>query len=155
MEAMTDASSTRPTAVTRSTMGMLRWRGGALDLTLAWLVVVLAGAAYLVLPGGSFLRLLLAVGVLFFAPGYLLIEAATAPAKRGADRAAKAWLAIGTSPAIVGIIALATAVLPGGFRAGSIVLATTVGCLGLAGIAYWRRAADARAATTARVLAPA
>ncbi|MHB1261120.1 MAG: DUF1616 domain-containing protein [Thermoplasmatota archaeon] len=110
-----------------------------LDLAACVGLVALACLAFLALPGGSFLRMSLAFTVLFFAPGYLLIEAAAGPARSMSSRGLRASLAIGVSPALVGLLALATAVLPGGFRPAPIVVLLAVACLGLAGAAFWRR----------------
>lgn len=123
------------------------WSGG-LDLLACTALVALACLAAVALPEGSALRLALALPALFFAPGYLLAEAAAGPAKAASSRAVRPLLAIGMSPAIVGLLALATAGLPGGFRAGSIVLLFAVVCFGLAGAALWRRKAHVRQATS-------
>jgi len=133
-----------------------RWweRAGPFDLVASCALVALAAVAYATLSGGSGLRVALAVPVLFFVPGYLLIEAVSVTAA-GRHRAIHAWIAVGVSPAIVGLLALATVLLPGGFQGGSIVGVVTAACFALAGCAFWRRRrASARAveprATAAR-----
>lgn len=104
--------------------------------------LALGGAlAFASLPDGSPLRVLLAAGVLFFAPGYLLLQALPIPHTSRWSRATHAFLAIGISPAIVGLLALGTAMVPGGFRPGPIVAVVTLACLGFAGVAWYRRAA--------------
>ena len=119
------------------------WSGG-LDLLACGILVGLACLAAIALPEGAGLRFALAMGVLLFAPGYLLVEAAAGPAKAASSRVLRAVLAVGISPALVGLLALATAGLPGGFRAGPIVLLLAVACLGMAGAALWRRRAHVR-----------
>lgn len=121
-------------------------RAGPFDLAACCALVALAAAGYLLLPGGSGLRVALAVPVLFFVPGYVLIEATSVTPTAGRRRAIHAWLAIGVSPAVVGLLGLSTAFLPGGFQGGSIVGVVTGACLALAGCAFWRRQrASARA----------
>jgi len=127
-----DGGSDRPWKATRA------WRGG-LDLVSCAALVAVGCLAAAALPAGSALRLALALPVLLFAPGYLLVEAAAGPARQASSRAMRGLLAIGVSPALVGLVALATAGLPGGFRAGSIVLLLAVVCAALAGAALWRR----------------
>jgi uncharacterized membrane protein len=51
----------------------------------------------------------------------------------------RALATIGLSPAVVGLAALATALVPGGFRPANIIASVTFTCLGLAAIAVWRR----------------
>lgn len=119
---------------------------GDLDL---WACVALVGLACLAattLPDGSVLRLAIALLALLVAPGYLLIEAAAGPARSAAARLRRSALAIGASPGLFGLVALATAGLPGGFRPASIVLLVGVTCLGLAGAALWRRRMHVRQA---------
>jgi uncharacterized membrane protein len=134
-----------PLAALRKSPGKPWWtRPGRLDLVACAALAALAGVAFLALPGGSVLRMALALSVLFFVPGYLLIEAAVGPARRSGARAVRALLAIGASPPLVGLLALATALLPGGFRAGPIVALLCVTCLSLAAAAAWRRAMPSR-----------
>lgn len=133
-----------PLATLRRSPGKRWWtQPGRLDLVACAALAVLAGVAFLSLPGGSVLRMALAFSVLFFVPGYLLVEAAAGPARRSGSRAVRALLAIGVSPPLVGLLALATAILPGGFRAGPIVALLCVACLSLAAAAAWRRGAHA------------
>jgi uncharacterized membrane protein len=115
-----------------------------LDLAACAGLVLLAAVAFLFLPEGSSLRLALGLGVLFFAPGYLLIEASAGPAPSRSSRAARLGLAIGASPALVGVLALATAVLPEGFRPVPIVVLLVVASFVLAGAAVWRRGTPTR-----------
>lgn len=107
-------------------------------------VAALAGLAFLTLPGGSVLRVSLSAAILFFVPGYLLLEAAAGPAANLRSSLLRSALAIGISPAIVGLLALATALAPQGFRPAAIVVAVTLGCFALAGVATWRRFAQHR-----------
>ncbi len=123
---------------------MMRIKQLDLDLIAACIVAALAGLAFMTMPGGSPLRVALALAVLFFVPGYLLIEAVAQPAVSRQRRVVRAWIAIGVSPAVVGLLALATVALPGGFRPASIVATLTVACVGLAGVGIWRRRRAAR-----------
>lgn len=102
-------------------------------------VVLLAGLAFLTLSGGSVLRVILSATILFFVPGYLLMEAAVGSAATLRSSFLRIGLAIGISPALVGLLALATSLLPPGFRPGTIVAAVTLGCFALAGVAAWRQ----------------
>ncbi len=121
-----------------SGISVLRWNG-SLDLVLSCAVVALAALAYMMSSDGSALRVALALTVLFFIPGYLLIEASVGPSAERRVRVMRACVAVGLSPAIVGLLALATAILPGGFRPASIVVAVTVACFVFAGLAFVRR----------------
>lgn len=117
----------------------LRW----LDLSGSTILVVLGAFAALSLPEGP-LRLLLTLPVLLFAPGYLLLQAFVVPPARGAAVGWQCLASLGISPAVVGLLALSTAIVEGGFRVGAIVLMTTIGSLGLAAAALVRRRSVAR-----------
>jgi uncharacterized membrane protein len=111
------------------------------DLVGCCVLVASAVAAFVGLPEGSALRLAIALPVLFFAPGYLLIEAVAGPVKSAGARGVRALLAIGVSPALVGLLALGAAALPAGFKAGPIVVLLAVACATLAVAGFWRRRA--------------
>ena len=130
------------------------WLGLA-DLAAAGAVTLLAAAAQMLLPAGSWLRVGLACAILFFVPGYLLVEAAVGPALGVRRRLARAAFAVGLSPPVVGLLALATALAPHGFRSWAIVVSVTSACLVLAGVAALRRFAvdDAAAAVPHAALA--
>lgn len=137
-------SGARPTAADRSTKAEAGGNAGPLqhiDLVIAVAIALGGALAFTSLPGGSPLRVVLAAGVLFFAPGYLLLQALPIPHITRWSRATHAFLAVGISPAIVGLLALGTAMIPGGFRPGPIVAVVTLACLGFAGVAWYRRAA--------------
>lgn len=87
------------------------------------------------------LRMGLALAVLFFVPGHLLLAAATRVPTRAGQRPARALVALGVSPALVGVLALATSLTPWGFRPASIVAVVTAACFVLAGVAAYRRRA--------------
>jgi uncharacterized membrane protein len=108
----------------------------------------LAIAAYVAtaLPGGSPARLALAAAIVFVLPGYLLLEAAVPTLGSASRRGLRAVAALGVSPAVVGLAALSTALVQGGFRPANIVLVVTLLCLLLAGAALVRRATAGRAA---------
>lgn len=114
------------------------------DLLACCLLVAAACAAFAGLAEGSPLRMAAALPVLFFAPGYLLIEAVAGPVKEKAQHAVRAIVAIGVSPGIVGLLALAAAVLPAGFHAAPIVLLLAVACGVMAAAGLWRRVAHVR-----------
>lgn len=111
----------------------------ALDLAAAFALAVVAALGFAFLGEGSALRLALTLPILFFVPGYLLIETVAGRAHGLQSRLVRGLVAIGVSPAIVGLLALSTALLPGGFRAATIVVVVTVTCFVLAGVAVWRR----------------
>ena len=123
------------------------------DLLACCILVAAACAAYAWLPGGSPLRMAAAVSILFFVPGYLLGEAVAGPARTASSRALRALVAVGTSPAIVGLLALGTAVLPGGFRPLPILALLAVACAAMAAAALWRRIAHRRQAVSRPALA--
>ena len=94
----------RPTAAGNSLARLASARPwmASLDLAVCAVLVLLASLAFIALPEGSLLRLALGLTVLFFAPGYLLIEACAGPAESrhvehricGAD--ANLYLAVAT-----------------------------------------------------------
>lgn len=109
------------------------------------LVVGAAFGAYGLPPGP--LRMALALSLLLFAPGYLLLQAFVVPAARGTALLWQALASVGLSPALVGLFALATSVVQGGFSLGAIVILVTLGSLGMGVAALVRRRALVRAAT--------
>lgn len=113
-------------------------RADAFDLGVPCAIALLAAAAQ-AFAGGGVMQVALGLAMLFFVPGHLLMAAA-APAPMGAgQRAVRAVVALGVSLPLVGLLALGTALLPGGFQAGSIVAAVTAACLALGAVAAWRR----------------
>lgn len=118
------------------------WRR-SIDLLVAASLVLVAGLAALALPGGG-VRLAITVPVLMLAPGYLLLQALLVPARSVGDRGRHLLLSLGVSPAVLGLMALSTAIVPGGFTEGVILAVVTLGCLVLAGVGYRRRRATAR-----------
>lgn len=124
-------------------------RADLLDLGIPVALALLAALAML-MPAGSGARLALALTMLFFVPGHLLIAAFTrVPTSRG-QRPMRALAALGVSPPLVGILALATTLLPGGFRPTAIVIVITIACLALAAVALFRRSKPAAAASPLR-----
>ncbi|HEX2065559.1 MAG TPA: DUF1616 domain-containing protein [Candidatus Thermoplasmatota archaeon] len=126
---MTDAPAAQPTP---------RRLGRALDLAVAAGLAVVAALLATGLPAGSTLRAAAALPILLLVPGYLLIEATVTSTARG-QRALHALVGLGVSPPLVALLALATALLPGGFRSGTIIGLVTLACLALAAVAAWRR----------------
>src|SRR5688572_29525275 len=106
------------------------------DLLACCAVLAAACLAAIALPAGAVARLALDAALVLVSAGYRLVEAAAGPARDRRARAVRALLAVGFSPALVGLVALATAFLPGGFRAGPIVLLVGLVCAGLAVAAF-------------------
>lgn len=112
--------------------------GRVLDLAAAATLATLAALLVSSLPDGSLLRAAVTLPILLLVPGYLLIEATVTSVKPG-QRAMHALVGLGVSPPLVGLLALATVLLPGGFSGAAIVGTVTFACLGLAALAMWRR----------------
>lgn len=110
-----------------------------LDIGIAGGAMV-AAALVSLLPDGNPLRAAVALPVLLVAPGYLALQAIS---HRPRHDALHFMAAIGLSLPLVGLLALATSTVPGGFTVGAIVVVVTLGCLTLGGVAYIRRAAVA------------
>lgn len=138
-------SSDRPDAsdARRSSGGAAR-STASIDLLVAGGLALVAGLAAVGLPDGSTLRMVVVLPILLLVPGYLLLQALIVPARSPATRGRHALLSLGVSPAVLGLLALATAIVPGGFTPGVILVVVTVGCLALAGLGYRRRRAKAR-----------
>lgn len=113
-------------------------RADLVDLGIPCAVAVLAAVA-MWMPAGSASRVALALAMLFFVPGHLLIAAFTRPPTMAGQRPMRALVALGVSPPLVGLLALSTSLLPGGFRPVAIVTVVTLACLVLAGVAAFRR----------------
>jgi hypothetical protein len=118
-----------------------------LDIVVASGLVLTAFAASTSLPPGP-LRLALVLPMLLFAPGYLLLQAFVVPAATGSRRGWQALAALGISPAVLGLLALLTSVVQGGFREDAILALTALGSLafGMAGLV--RRRSLARASSS-------
>ena len=115
-----------------------------LDIAAASLLAVVAAAASAYLAAGSPLRLALTLPMLLFVPGYLLLQAFVVPAATGMPRVWQALASLGISPALVGLFALLTSVVEGGFRLGAIVALSLIGCLALGAAGLVRRRALAQ-----------
>lgn len=102
-------------------------------------LAVLALLAAIALPDGSTLRLAIVLPILLLAPGYLLLQALLVPTRSLADRGRHLLVSVGLSPAVLGLLALTTAIVPGGFKPASILAVVTAGSLLFAGIALRRR----------------
>ncbi|MHB1262098.1 MAG: DUF1616 domain-containing protein [Thermoplasmatota archaeon] len=118
-----------------------------LDIAIAGSLGIAATAAAVSLPPST-LRTVLALPMILFVPGYLLLQAFVVPAAAGRTRTWQAFASIGISPAILGLMALSTSIVQGGFRLGAILMVTTLGCLAFATTALLRRRALAHAAST-------
>ncbi|HUR63720.1 MAG TPA: DUF1616 domain-containing protein [Candidatus Thermoplasmatota archaeon] len=108
------------------------------DLAAAALLALLGALVATSLPAGSTLRAAATLPILLVVPGYLLIEA-TVTSKGKGQRGLHALLGIGVSPPLVALLALATAIVPGGFHAPAIIALVTLACLALAAVAALRR----------------
>lgn len=109
------------------------------DLLIAAPLAVLAALLASLLPAGNPVRIVLTLTILLTVPGYLLLQAIFVPARPIRSRAIQALLGIGVSPVIVGLLALSTALLVGGFGATAIIVTVTLTCLALALVAFVRR----------------
>ena len=110
------------------------------DLAACAAAVMLSAWAYLSLPERDPLRLLVSAPMLVFVPGYLLVEAFRSSRQPFKRRVLSAAVAPGATIALLGLLALSTAVLPGGFRPDSIVTIVTLACIGLVAAASYHRA---------------
>lgn len=148
------ASSEKPLPPAEESRAEVR---GPTDVVVA--VALALGAAVLVALGPASLgpiRVVFAAAVVFFVPGYLLLEAAM-PARgpEPASRLFRVAAAVGLSPAVVGLLALSTALVPGGFKPMNIVALVTLACVGLAALAlHRRRAPSVRLVESARSSPP-
>lgn len=115
------------------------------DLMLACAFVVVGVVAVGLVPDGSVLRFILVAPVLFVVPGYLLIQACVVKESKRRSRLTHVLLAVGVTPPVLGLIALATALVPGGFRLAFIAAAVAVACFGMAALADYRRTQHALA----------
>lgn len=125
--------------------------GQKVDLLAGVALTFVAVFAVVFLPAGSLLRAFLAAPVLFVVPGYLLIQALVVPAASIRSRVVHGLVALGVSPGVVGLLALSTAVVDGGFRPIPIVTVVTVASLLFAGIALYRRSARLASPSRAHV----
>jgi uncharacterized membrane protein len=108
------------------------------DLAAAAALALLGALVAASLPAGSTLRAAVTLPILLVVPGYLLIEA-TVTSKAHGQRGLHALFGIGVSPPLVALLALATAIVPGGFHAPAIIALVTLACLALAAVAALRR----------------
>lgn len=102
-------------------------------------LAIIAALVASVTPAGNPLRLFVTLPIILVVPGYLLIQVFMVPARSTAARCVHALLGVGVSPALLGLLAMSTALLPGGFRPYTIILAVTLACLVMAGVAAARR----------------
>ncbi|HVL87020.1 MAG TPA: DUF1616 domain-containing protein [Candidatus Thermoplasmatota archaeon] len=123
--------ATAPTVDLRSVLAS--W-----DLLAAAALAVLAAAAASALAPGDLLRVAIALPIALTVPGYLLVEALVGPSRR-TSRSFHLLAGIGVSPGVVGLLALATSLAPGGFTVAGIVLSVAAACLALSAVALWRR----------------
>lgn len=119
---------------------------------LGCILATMAAWAATALPPGELVRVLLTLPVILFVPGYLALQAVVGmPRER--DQRRQAMAALGLSPAIVGLVALATALAPGGFKLVVIANAILATCILLAAGAVARRIVVADRTSKQRVFA--
>lgn len=111
---------------------------GVGDLFLSIVLVLVAPAAFLLVPSGSLLRAVVVLPALLVVPGYLLLQAVE-PRRRALGRVRHAGLSLGLSFPLVGLAVLVVAATPWGMRPIPIVAAVTAANLGLAAAAVGRR----------------
>lgn len=124
------------------------------DIIGAASLAVLAALVAFVVPDGAAFRVYVTLAILLTVPGYLLIQTGVVPTRRHRTRAKHLLLGVGVSPVVVGLAALSTAAVDGGFKPAPIVVMVTVVCVSLALIAFIRRSlhqdAPAQVATSAQ-----
>jgi hypothetical protein len=135
------AKSERPKAAAKAESASWPW----IDVVAASLVAVAAAFTSSAMPASG-LRMVFGLAMLLFVPGYLLLQAFAVPVPSGRDRLWQALASLGISPAVVGLLALMTSIVQGGFRLGVIVVLVTLACLGFGVAALVRRRALAHAA---------
>ena len=129
--------------------------GSVADVLVAVGVLLVAAVLATVGDGAGVVRYLFAGLVVFLVPGYLLLEALLPSNQPGAPpRAWRLAAAVGLSPALVGLLALATALVPGAFRPGTIIAVITLACIAFAAVAVLRRQRGVAAAAAAHRTSP-
>jgi uncharacterized membrane protein len=118
--------------------GLARLKRSADILVVVGLALASAAAAA-VSPAASTARVVLAGPSVLLAPGYLLLQALLVPTRSRRVRGRHLLFSLGLSPALVGLLALSTAIVPGGFKRAVIAAVVTVGCVAFAGVGLWRR----------------
>lgn len=126
-----DAESTAGADVPPHRRGSRAWA----DVAAAVVTLVGAQWAASALPDSNPLRLVLAALVLFAAPGYLVL-AASRPRR---PRLRHVVFAVGLSPPTVALCALASALVPNGFKPTTIMAFVTAAGVSLGAIALLRR----------------
>lgn len=114
-------------------------RPNGMDLVLGSAIAIAAGLAAIYHPDRLVLRGVLTVPALLVVPGYLLLQAILPSIDAAPTRTQQGVLALGISPALVGLVALSTAVTPWGFHRTPIILGVMLTSLGLAGTVLYRR----------------
>jgi uncharacterized membrane protein len=110
------------------------------DLALVYLWTIAAAASiYIPVLNGSFLRVLLALPMILFFPGYSLI-CSLFPGKKEIDGIERLALSFGLSIAVVPLIGLVLNYTPWGIRLDPVVISLVIFTLGMAIIAQFRRA---------------
>lgn len=109
------------------------------DLLAAIVLVILAFWATVALPPGSWARVAVVAPLVLALPGYLLIQAVLGPTSLRTSRLGHTAAALGVTPAVIGLLALSTTVLPGGFRIPSITKALAIGSVVFLVVAWVRR----------------
>jgi len=106
-----------------------------------------AAASIALLPDGSLGRLLIVFPFLLIVPGHLMVQGLVVKHLLAVPRGRHVVYAIGASPVVLGLTALATTIIPRGFTPTNIIGAVTIVCTLFAMVALLRHTRhDARAA---------
>ncbi|MHB8634762.1 MAG: DUF1616 domain-containing protein [Thermoplasmatota archaeon] len=116
-----------------------RWLPRDADLGAAVAVMLLACVLVFALPSGNALRALVTLAVILVVPGYLLLVSLLPDARPGRESWWTGVFAFGLSPPLVGLLALGTTLVHGGFRPPVITLVVTGATVVLAAVAAVRR----------------
>lgn len=110
-----------------------------MDLVLGAAVAIAAGVAALYHPEKTLLRAVLTVPALLIVPGYFLLQTVIPSTDHRPTRPVQGALAVGLSPPLVALIALATTLTPWGFQQTPIVLGVMFTSLVLVALTLYRR----------------
>lgn len=116
----------------------------SLDLCLAAALTILAPLLATLLPEASPVRWTIVLTFLLLVPGYLFIQALVVQAPPRRFEILHPVFAIGISPAVIGLLALSTTMVPNGYRPSTVFVIIIGACVILTVVAFIRRAARLR-----------